>query len=493
VAYLVRFSLAATLVFAIGCGGSQTDASGPDDTGEPEAEALVFSEYAPIEIGGIVHQPEGLESAPDVNLRGQRQAAWRQGVNAFRQGDAAGAAAAYAGLLEQFGDEEVPQPVLTWATFVHLRAHKNDEAAALTADLDPADEALRGHQAYVAAWSAFRQADFERARDFIVVAAKKWPSSEGQRAVVNDIVMMTARAGTPLAQADELISDITGGNVQQRYVLLFRLHEQFVFAGHYDLASEALGYIRDVVLEGQALPHEDAVGFGYRRSDYEFRMNRPEQAAALAIEAYQGLEACGDGCAGGTAEAVTQRLSDLGRVFHTVFATSLDEAFYAPATSLYEAYISVPGRADTETVRGYLSNLQQTKENAHPAQGKHDAQVMSNVVIARRETVQACYERALGWDPGLAGQLTVTLKIDASGAVTEVTSEPAAGEEGLGLVAACAAERLSSWTFPARTLPGMTSLVYPFTLSTGAGGASDAAGGPGEAAAPAPEATTAEG
>jgi tetratricopeptide (TPR) repeat protein len=493
VAYLVRFSLAATLVFAIGCGGSQTDATGPEEPDEPEAEDLVFNEYAPIDVSGIVHQPEGLESVPDVNLRGPRQAAWRQARNAYSQGDLAAAAEAYASLLEEFGDDEVPQPITTWAAFVHLRAHQNAEAAALTAELDPADEALRGHEAYVAAWAAFRQGDFERARDFIVVAAKKWPSREGQRAVVNDIVMMTARAGTPLAQADELISDITGGNVQQRYVLLFRLHEQFVFAGHYDLASETLGYIRDVVLEGQALPHEDAVGFGYRRSDYEFRMNRPDQAAALAIEAHQGLEACGEGCAGDTAEAVTQRLSDLGRVFHTVFATSLDEAFYAPATSLYEAYISVPGRADTETVRGYLSNLQQTKENAHPAQGKHDAQVMSNVVIARREAVQACYEQALGWDPSLAGQLTLTMKIDPSGAVTEVTSEPAAGEEGLGLVATCAAERISAWTFPGRTLPGVTSLVYPFTLSTGDGGASDAADGPGEASAPAAESTTAEG
>ena len=492
-AYLVRFSLAATVLFAFGCGGSQTDVEGPEEAEEPTTEDLVFDEFEALEIGGMVFEPEGIESAPDANVRGpQRRQAWGQARQAFGQGDYAAAAESLSNLVELF-EEEIPPPVVTMAAYVFLRAHQNDEAAALTAEMDPADEELRGHQAYVAAWSAYRQGEFDRARDFIVVSAKKWPSREGQRAVVRDLSLMIARAATPVAQADELLSEIVGDSLENRYRLLFQLHEQYVFAGHYGLAAETLAYIDDVVLEGQELPHRDAVGFAYRRSGYLFRVNQPVEAAELALEAYQGLEPCGDECAG-EAEVVMTHLRDLAQPFHTIYHTSLDPAFYDPAVALYEAYIGIPDRPDAETVRGYLSNLQQSHEHANPAQGKHDARMMTNVFVARREAIQACYEEALGWDPNLGGELVLTVTIDQSGSVTGVSGEPAASEEGLGVVTACASERVAEWSFPARSLPGTTTVAYPLVLSTETDATpDDAAGGPGEASAPAGDAPAGEG
>ncbi len=511
VAYPLRFSIAALALFAFACGPSQTEAEDPDDAGDADSEDQVFDEYEAIEIGGTLHRPLGMMTPPDLDISGpQRSQAWQQGNQQYNEDDLEGALESYAELVE-LDPDDVPSYVNTWRGFLYLRAHRNDEAADIAKAYElpaPAsdeegeeeesgadgDDTLRGHEAYVAAWSAFRQGELERARDFILISGQRWPSPEGQRAVVDDIVLMTARAATPVADAHELVREIVGEDIEQQYVLLFRIHEQYVFAGEYGLASEMLDYIRDDLLGEGDLPAADAVGFRYRQSDYQFRIGEPEKAAQFSMEAYEALEACGDDCDESISSEVTRRLADLGRIFHTVYATSLDEAYFEPAKSLYEMYLGIDGQEDSEEVAEYLDNLERTKKNASPEQGRHDPNVMGNVLNAQQESIQACYEMALGWNPELSGQFVASIKVGETGEVTEVSTTPGADDEELGDVVGCVTERVANWSFPARTFPGTTTIEQTFNVTTELDPVEDApAEGPGEASVGAPDSDTAEG
>jgi len=45
--------------------------------------------------------------------------------------------------------------------------------------------------------------------------------------------------------------------------------------------------------------------------------------------------------------------------------------------------------------------------------------------------------------------------------VSAVASDPADGKQGLAAVGGCLSASIKRWTFPARTVPGLTRLLYP--------------------------------
>jgi hypothetical protein len=68
-------------------------------------------------------------------------------------------------------------------------------------------------------------------------------------------------------------------------------------------------------------------------------------------------------------------------------------------------------------------------------------------------------------EPALTGELSLEIDIAADGSVNGITTQPAAGAEGIAAVGKCAADVVKGWSFPARTVPGRTVLVYPFTFA----------------------------
>ena len=400
-------------------------------------------------------------------------------------GDDAAATAALEELLARFPQHPAAAQLRVWLASLYLRQHRVGDAVALTREWKPDQPSERA--AYALAWVAFEAGDGDRARPAIAWAAARWKDAATRPVVEDDLVFILARSGADATEAARVVVEAAGGDAERRYLWTFKLSEAFKLAGDYEAAARVL----DRMIEGAAgqMSAEDLVGFRYRQADYAFRLDRPSEAAARAIQAHEQLAACAARCPAATRQAVIERILKLAQFSHTVYAKSLDGEHYDAAVSLYQHYIAIPGRPDVDAARGFLGNLRETKASADPAAGKHDAEVLSNFMGARREVVAACYERALLAQPGLDGGLRLSIEVDAHGGVTGATSEPGAGAEGIPLVAGCVVDRARTWKFPSRTVPGKTVLSVPVELRRKAagdpGGAKGEDGAKGDAAGPA--------
>ncbi len=375
--------------------------------------------------------------------------------------DEAAASAAFEELLARFPAEDVRGGLRVWLACAYLRQQRSVDAVALTRDWKV--EELSELGAYTLAWVAFLGGDAERARRAITTAAATWKDPVSRPAVERDLVLILARTGADVAEASRLIAEAAGGDAQRRYGWMFKLSESYKYAGNYEAAARALDVIVDEVVKGQ-MPADDLVGFRYRQADYAFRLDRPGEAAERAMQAQKALAACAAKCPAATEQAVMERILKLAQFSHTVYAKSLDGAHYDAAVALYQHYVALPRRPDTDAARGYLSSLQETRASADPAAGQHDQDVLLNYFWARRETVAACYEAALLTQPKLDGSLELTIEIDARGEVSGATTKPGAGAEGMPKVAGCVIERARTWKFPSRTVPGKTTLTAPLAF-----------------------------
>lgn len=368
---------------------------------------------------------------------------------------------AYEKLLAGQPDAEMRAAIEVWLAYLYSLTGRHGDAAALASKWDL--DGLTDTGAYVAAWSAFVSGDGPRARDAIARAAGKWRDANLRPVVDRDLVLILARTGTEVAEADRVIVEVVGGDMASRYRHDFNLSEAYKFAGRYDHASDTLEHVITKVLPGD-MPPDDLVGFRYRQADYAFRRDLPVEAAGFAIAAHKALEACGEACAA-MVEPITSRLLKLAQLSHTTYVRSLDPRHLEGARVLYDYYMGLDGRSDTETARGYKRDLEESASSADPNKGKHDTETISRAVQARREVLGACYERALLVEPELSGTLTVSIEVDSSGSVTGATSDPPAGERGLASVGGCVTERVRQWRFPSRTVPGKTLVTVPIRLS----------------------------
>lgn len=373
-------------------------------------------------------------------------------------GDNAAAVAAYEELVRRFPQHAGARAFQTWLALARLRLHKVADAAAQVKSwrLDNLDDM----GAYVLAWVSFLAGDGDTARSAIARALAGWRDATTRPIVERDLLLMLARSGADAAAAGKLIGALSESDTQKRYVLMFKLSEAFEKDGRYADAGRALDIVVDEVVKGQ-MPADDLVGFRFRQADYAFRLDEPGRAAERAIVAHQALGACGQRCPAATVQAVTERVLKLAQFFHTVYAKSQDQRHYQAARKLYQYYLEIPDRPDGETVRGYLRSLEETRASADPNAGKHDAEVMLNVALARREALASCYELALMREPALEGSIKLSIEVDHTGKVAGAASDPAAGADGLARVAGCALDRARGWSFPSRTVPGKTVLDIP--------------------------------
>jgi hypothetical protein len=392
-------------------------------------------------------------------------------------GDNAAAANAYGELVRRFPRHPGARAFQTWLAFALVRVHKVADAAALVKDWRLDDQSDMG--AYVMAWVSFEAGDGAAARAAIARALASWREPSTRPIVERDLLLMLARGGADAESAAKAIAEVSGNDTQKRYVLLFKLSEAFEKDGRYADASRALDIVVDEVVKGQ-MPPDDLVGFRFRQADYAFRLNEPLEAAERAITAHHALRACGQRCPASTVQAVSERVVKLAQFSHTVYAKSQDGRHYQAAKKLYGYYLEIPDRDDSETVRGYLRSLEETKSSADPNAGKHDPEVMLNVALARREALAACYESVLLREPALEGSIKLSIEIDHTGKVAGAASDPAPGAEGLARAAGCAIDRARGWSFPSRTVPGKTVLEIPiqFRIQPPAGAAAAPAAPP---------------
>lgn len=391
-------------------------------------------------------------------------------------GDNAAAGAAYGELVKRFPQHQGARAFQTWLALILLRQHKVADAAALVKSWRLDDLGDMG--SYVLAWVSFLSGDGEAARAGIARALGSWRDQTSRPVVERDLLLIIARSGTDADAAAKLIADASGNDTQKLYVFMFKLSEAYEKDGRYADAARALDIVVEDVVKGQ-MPPDDLVGFRFRQADYAFRLNEPELAAARAIDAHKALKSCGQRCPASTAQAVTERVLKLAQFSHTVYAKSQDQRHYKAAHALYDYYLEIPDSGDAETVRGYRRSLEETQSTADPNAGKHDAEVMLNVALARREALAACYESALMREPALEGSIKLSIEVEHTGKVMGAASDPAAGADGLARAAGCAVDRSRSWTFPSRTVPGKTVLEIPLQFRVqGAPGAAAPAAAP---------------
>ncbi len=375
------------------------------------------------------------------------------------------ATAAYEKLVEKYPESNNIDNYKTWLTYLYLKAERNEDAYKLVADWNRDNLAPSiGFMAnYVCAWTHFREGKLADARDEIGAAALGW-KGDGRDAVSYEVLLMNGRAGAPVAEVDALLASMYGDSVGARYRALYTLKQAYFLAGFYKQAIDVL----DLLASGKVLaevPPNDQVAFPYEKSALELRLNDPAATADSIIKAYELLGPCGDKCTADYADAVTNAIHQYATLFHTIYATSMDEKYYEPAKKLYDYYLNkVPKRDNTDVILGYASRLKDTKENANPSQGKHDSEAIGKLLGLRYDVVVGCYEQVLQGEPGLTGKIKLTIDVKETGEVTKVEADPPAGDSGMGAVDKCLIERIGTWTLPGRTVPGTTAIVWPFLL-----------------------------
>jgi hypothetical protein len=373
--------------------------------------------------------------------------------------DEPAAMALYQELASRFPDSAEATMDTTWLAYLLVRAHRAADAASVVEGWDATADATPAEVAYVAAWVAYRQGNDDAARAAIAAAAAKWRGPVGREALLNDIKLIMARAGGSVEEGRAaLVSALPPDKPVFVTLHMYKFHEALMFAGRYREAADTL----ESLMQGAV--DSDRVTFRYNQADYEFRDNHPGVSAERIREAQAACAAWAD-CPAQTKNAIAERIALLARLYHTTYATTLDKTYADAAKSLYEAYIQLEGRSDTAEYKTQLSNLEDHIANANPSTGRHGKEVMGIFIQARGEQPKACYERVLGGEPELAGEIKVVVDIAETGEVSGVTTEPAAGQEGLAAVAGCLEQHIRTWGFPARTVPGLTRLLFPYAFT----------------------------
>lgn len=376
-------------------------------------------------------------------------------------GDTEAATKAYTEIVSRFPGEPASNPHI-WLAHLHLQADRLSEAAAVSKDWQLAPE-TNPMAAYVWAWIKFRQRDFPAAVKGISFAATNWRSKAGRRAVSNDLLLFLSRAGTPVAESQKIIVGLLGeSNKADHYRWMYNLSKGYEFSGYPGLAGETL----NLLLGGTVseVSPRDQVVFRAEAAYDALKAGNPGATGELAITAHKKLADCGEACQTAAAN-VTTALQTYATLLHTLYAHSMDEAYYTPAKAMYDYYLAIPNAPNAAQIKDYASRLADTKANATAGQGVHDKGETQKLVKLRLNSVKACYESVLQSEPALAGQVKLTLNIDPTGAVTGAETEPAKGAEGLAAVAGCIDARARTWKFPGRTLKGTTAVVQPFNLS----------------------------
>ncbi len=395
------------------------------------------------------------DKTQDVTLR-------MLGTFVLIDGDYAAGADVYGELLERFPTGDHANGDKAWLAMCQLRLGKNTDAVAtLTGQSpDPAQPELD----YVMAWGKWRTGDNAGAVAAITAAALGWKSEGTKAAMTRDLLILLARAGAPADAALKSVSDFYGG--KPSVAVLYNLHNSYAFAGRWNDAIAVLDKIVATVPE--QIAKNDLPKFRSQQAQYAVRALAADQVAGFEKQAIAAYGACGAKCTADEVEDGDKNLRNLALFFHTLYATSMDDRFYAPAKQLYDLYLALPSRPDAEEMKKHAGDLEAAKKSAKPGTGTHDKSIIGPLLLQHAQEIQACYEAALAADAGVSGLLTLTLEVDQSGKVEGATSDPPAGKQGLARVGACASDAARGWMLPARSIPGTTRINAKYELAPAA-------------------------
>jgi len=221
---------------------------------------------------------------------------------------------------------------------------------------------------------------------------------------------------------------------------------------------------RAVAVAGDTVPVNDRPVIRYSQADYMVRLDAPDVAARFAKQAIEALAACGAKCDKDKTDTIN-RVYQMGQLFHGLYATANDARYYQPAHELYDLTLPLLDAKSAAEARTNLKKLETTLRNTKVGTGTHDKGTIGVLLRRRDLDIQACYETQLGTTPKLGGTLVVNLEADASGSVKGASTEPKAGAADLSAVAACAAARVKQWKLPKRGMPGSTRIKLTYTLA----------------------------
>lgn len=94
--------------------------------------------------------------------------------------------------------------------------------------------------------------------------------------------------------------------------------------------------------------------------------------------------------------------------------------------------------------------------------GRVDPAEVQRVIATQRDAIQRCYRQGVARDPTLHGEITVRLRVETNGAVSETTS---GGDTSLREVGRCIEGLLRPLRFPAPT-GGPATVAAPFVFSS---------------------------
>jgi TonB family protein len=99
--------------------------------------------------------------------------------------------------------------------------------------------------------------------------------------------------------------------------------------------------------------------------------------------------------------------------------------------------------------------------------GALDREEIERVIRRHQNEIRFCYSTELTRAPGLAGKLSVSFTIDASGAVTDAAA--AENTTGNPALEQCFLSRIRHWRFPEPKGGGVVVVTYPWVLAPAGG------------------------
>jgi hypothetical protein len=376
------------------------------------------------------------------------------------------AAAVYGEVMARFpgdADAVVSRTYLAWAL---LQQRRNGEAKAALAGVEPSES--NPELAYVIAWTRWRTGDGPGAWQAIRLAASSWGSAN-RSAIERDYMLMAGRTGAPVAASSKLAGDFVKGKVEEQYTALYKLHQAYAFAGRY---SEGIALLDQLLaLKGAATPKDDVMKLRFLQAEYSLRLDAPDRVNAFASQSLAAMSECATGCDVADKAQLVSNIGGVARAFHRIYGTSLSTRYLAPARELLTKVsgqdTDAAKKIEAEKLVQDLDAIQK-KVTANPElkdKGTHDVAATLWLIGLHNHEVLACYEQALLGQPSLAGDISLTVEFDQTGAARGATTEPAGGQEGLAAASTCVESRARSWRLPDRQKVGKTVVKVKYKFS----------------------------
>jgi len=349
-----------------------------------------------------------------------------------------------------------------WWIYSLLRQYKNTEALDLAKTETPT--AKQPLLAYVIAWAKWRGGDDAGAWQAMAAAAEGWGTNGNKEVIERDIFLFASRSAVARDQVKSELYKIFGAKQPgPQYEVLSKLGGQaYQFAGRW---NDAIATLDEALKMQTNIPDVDKVRLKYAIAEFLVPLDQPDAAARNAMEAMKAMPACKT-CKTEEKEQIVTQIYGIARTFHLLYATANDVRFYQPAYDLYRETIPLLQNTQIRTqAKSDMDTLEKTLKNTKVGTGTHDKQAITLLVNRHKQEVQACAEDQLAANPKIAGQITIELESDATGAIKGASSEPKAGVADLSAIAGCIVASAKDWKLPKRGMAGNTRIKLVYNVS----------------------------